>query len=99
LPLTVEDLTARRTQAGPQAGDYPTGAWRAEWCRDFHVCVHVAPAAVGQEMLAARLSLIARTVSGPQTLGRGNVLAVWTDDEALFVPISRVVACYTGQAG
>jgi len=94
---TVEDLTARRTQAGPQAGDYPTGAWRAE-CRDYHVCVQVEPAAVGQEMLAARLSLIVKTASGPQTLGQGNVLAIWTDDEALFVPISYDVACYTGQA-
>ena len=41
----IEDLTVRRTQAAPQAGDYPTGVWGAE-SRDYHVCVEVAPAAV-----------------------------------------------------
>jgi hypothetical protein len=93
---TVEDLTARRTQAAAQAGDYPTGAWRAE-SRDYHACVQVTPAAVGQEMLAARVSLMARTTSGLQTLGQGHVRVIWTDDEALFVRINRDVACYTGQ--
>ena len=38
----VEDLTARRTQAAPQAFDYPTGAWGTE-SRDYHVCVDVEP--------------------------------------------------------
>src|SRR5215469_15847336 len=59
---TVEDLTARRIQVAPQAGDYPTGAWGAE-SRDYHVCVDVEPAAVGEEMLAARVSLTASTSS------------------------------------
>jgi hypothetical protein len=94
---TVEDLTARRTQAAPRTGDYRTGPWRAK-SRAYHVCVQVKPAAVGQEMLAARVSLIASTASGLQTLGQGLVRAVWTDDETLFVRISRNVARYTGQA-
>jgi hypothetical protein len=94
---TVEDLTARRIQAAPQAGDYPTGAWGAE-SRDYHVCVEVEPGAVGEEMLAARVSLMASTASGPQTLGQGLVRAIWTDDEALSTRISRHVAHYTGQA-
>jgi von Willebrand factor type A C-terminal domain/von Willebrand factor type A domain len=94
---TVEDLTARRTQAAPQADDYPTGAWGAE-SRDYHVCVDVEPGAVGQEMLAARVSLVANTASGPQTLAQGLVRAIWTDDEALSARISRHVAHYTGQA-
>src|SRR5215469_2522117 len=94
---TVEDLTARRIQVAPQAGDYPTGAWGAE-SRDYHVCVDVEPAAVGEEMLAARVSLTASTASGPQTLGQGLVRAIWTDDEALSTRISRHVAHYTGQA-
>jgi von Willebrand factor type A C-terminal domain len=49
-------------------------------------------------MLAARVSLIARTASGPQTLGHGLVRAIWTDDEALSTQISPHVAHYTGQA-
>ena len=93
----VEDLTARRTQAAPLAGDYPTGAWGAE-SRDYHIGVNVEPAAVGQEMLAARVSLIGTTASGPQTLAQGLVRAFWTDDEALSTQINRHVAHYTGQA-
>jgi von Willebrand factor type A C-terminal domain len=94
---TVEDLTARRTQAALQAGDYPTGAWGTE-SRDYHVCVDVEPGAVGQEMLAARISLIANTASGPQSLGHGLARAIWTGDEALSTWINRHVAHYTAQA-
>jgi hypothetical protein len=94
---TVDDLSGRRTQVSPQTGDYPTGAWGAE-SRDYHVCVEVQPAGVGQEMLAARVSLMATTDSGPQTLGQGLVRAVWTDDEAMSTRINKHVAHYTGQA-
>ena len=94
----VEDLTARRTQSGPQAGDYPTGAWGAGESRDYHICVRVVPAAVGQEMLAARVSLVTATPSGPDVLGQAMVKAVWTDDEALSTRINPNVAHYTGQA-
>ena len=91
---TVEDLTDRRTQTGPQAGDYPTGAWGASESRDYHLCVRVTPAAVGQEMLAARVSLVV----GSDVVGQGLVRAVWTDDEALSTRINSNVAHYTGQA-
>jgi hypothetical protein len=91
---TVEDLTGRRTQTGPQAGDYPTGAWGAAESRDYHLCVRVSPAAVGQEMLAARVSLVV----GSDVVGQGLVKAVWTDDEALSTRINANVAHYTGQA-
>lgn len=42
------------------AGDHPTGAWGPAEHRDYHLRTQVAPAAVGQEMLAARVSLVAR---------------------------------------
>jgi hypothetical protein len=97
---SVEDLTARRTTAGPRAGDYPTGAWGAE-SRDYHVTVRVRPAAVGQEMLAARVSLVLAQ-DGPdgavQVLGQGLVRAVWTDDVSATTHMSPQVAHYTGQA-
>ncbi len=96
---TVEELTSRRTEAGPRAGDYPTGSWGDE-SRDYHVCVEVPRANVGQEMLAARVSLIVPGSDGgaPQVLSQGLVRAVWTDDMAASTSINPQVAHYTGQA-
>ncbi|MBL1292177.1 VWA domain-containing protein [Streptomyces sp. NPDC057699] len=97
---TVADLTGRRTEAGPRAGDYPTGSWGDE-SRDYHVCVRVPEAGIGQEMLAARVSLILPPPSGggtPQTLSQGLVRAVWTDDMVASTSINPQVAHYTGQA-
>ncbi|MFD6416114.1 VWA domain-containing protein [Streptomyces sp. NPDC060194] len=98
---TVEELTGRRTEAGPRAGDYPTGSWGDE-SRDYHVCVEVPAASVGQEMLAARVSLVLPPAEGaegaPQTLAQGLVRAVWTDDMAASTSINPQVAHYTGQA-
>ncbi|MFC5956285.1 VWA domain-containing protein [Streptomyces pratens] len=104
---TVEELTGRRTEAGPRAGDYPLGSWGDE-SRDYHVCVEVPAADVGREMLAARLSLIipqpagasaGSGAEGAQKLGaQGLVRAVWTDDMASSTSINPQVAHYTGQA-
>jgi len=94
----VDDLTGRRTPSGAQAGDYPTGAWGSGESRDYHVGIQVNPAGVGQEMLAARVSLVASTPSGAEILGQGLVRAIWTDDEALSTKINSRVAHYTGQA-
>jgi len=89
----VEDLTPRRNQVSARIGDYPTGAWGAE-SRDYHISVAVAAGAVGEELLAARVSL----VSGDQVLSQSLVLANWTDDTALSTKINPRVAHYTGQA-
>ncbi|MFD8916340.1 vWA domain-containing protein [Streptomyces sp. NPDC055037] len=96
---TVEDLTGRRTEAGPRAGDYPTGSWGDE-SRDYHVSVRVPEAGIGQEMLAARVSLILPSQGGgaPEVLSQGLVRAVWTDDMAASTSINPQVAHYTGQA-
>ncbi|MGW2377372.1 MULTISPECIES: vWA domain-containing protein [Kitasatospora] len=96
----VEDLTGRRAEAGPRAGDYPTGSWGDE-SRDYHVCVEVPAASVGNEMLAARVSLVLPPQVGggtPEVLSQGLVKAVWTDDLASSTRISPQVAHYTGQA-
>ncbi len=95
---TVEDLTGRRGLAGPQAGDYPTGAWGPDESRDYHLGIRVTPAGVGQEMLAARVSLMTGEPSAPQLLCQGLVRAIWTADEALSTRINAHVAHYTGQA-
>jgi hypothetical protein len=96
---TVEELTDRRTEAGPRAGDYPTGSWGDE-SRDYHVCVEVPAAHIGQEMLAARVSLAVPRPDGEvQNLGaQGLVKAVWTDDMVASTSINPQVAHYTGQA-
>ncbi|CAL9311264.1 vWA domain-containing protein [Streptomyces sp. SudanB182_2057] len=95
----VEDLTHRRTEAGPRAGDYPTGSWGDE-SRDYHLSVTVPPAGLGHEMLAARVSLVIPQRDGTvQNLGaQGLVRAVWTDDMAASTAMSPQVAHYTGQA-
>ncbi|QHA04778.1 VWA domain-containing protein [Streptomyces broussonetiae] len=96
---TVEDLTTRRTEAGPRAGDYPTGSWGDE-SRDYHLCVEVPAAGIGQEMLAARVSLVVpQADNSAQNLGaQGLVRAVWTDDMTASTSINPQVAHYTGQA-
>jgi hypothetical protein len=100
----VGDLTGRRTPSGPQAGDYPTGAWGPGESRDYHIGIEVNPAGVGQEMLAARVSLVMSSPSGAaggprdEVLGQGLVRVIWTDDEALSTRINPRVAHYTGQA-
>ncbi|MFD8154186.1 VWA domain-containing protein [Streptomyces sp. NPDC059720] len=96
---TVEELTGRRTEAGPRAGDYPLGSWGDE-SRDYHLCVQVPAAHVGQEMLAARVSLVVPLPDGGvHNLGaQGLVRAVWTDDMVASTSINPQVAHYTGQA-
>jgi von Willebrand factor type A C-terminal domain/von Willebrand factor type A domain len=94
----IDDLTGRRSQTSPQVGEYPTGAWAPGESRDYHVGVQVNVGAVGQEMLAARVSLVASSPSGQQVLGQGLIRATWTEDEALSTRINPGVAHYTGQA-
>ncbi len=94
----IEDLTGRRAESGPQTGHYPIGAWGAGESRDYHLCVRVAPGALDQELLAARVRLATATADGPTLPDEGLVRAVWTADEELFTAIDPEVAHYTGQA-
>jgi hypothetical protein len=89
----VLDLTGRRTADGPRAGRYPLGSWGTE-SRDYHICVDVTPGAAGDEMLAARVSV----VQLDDVLAQCLVRAIWTEDTALSTRINRQVAHYTGQA-
>jgi hypothetical protein len=90
---TIEELTERGVQSGARTVDYPTGSWGEE-SRDFHVCVRVPARGLGEEMLAARVSLL----EGEDVRAQGLVKAIWTDDERLSTRINREVAHYTGQA-
>ena len=90
---TIEDLTDRASAVDALTADYPTGAWGDE-SRDYHICIRVQPRAIGEEMLAGRVSLV---VDG-QAVSQALVKATWTDDEQLSTRINREVAHYTGQA-
>jgi hypothetical protein len=91
---SIDDLTTKATPVNPLTGDFPTGAWGGDESRDYHLCVNVAPGKVGDEKLAARVSLV---VDG-QPVSQALVKAIWTDDHALTARISPQVAHYTGQA-
>ncbi len=91
---TIDDLTAKARQVDPLTKEYPTGAWSGDESRDYHVFVDVPPANVGDEKLAARVSLMV----GADAVSQGLVRAVWTDDDALSTRINAQVAHYTGQA-
>jgi hypothetical protein len=90
---TIEDLTTRANPVDGLTADYPTGAWGSE-ARDYHLCIHVQPRDVGEEMLAGRLSLL---VDG-EAVSQALIRALWTDDQQLSTRINREVAHYTGQA-
>jgi hypothetical protein len=90
---TIEDLTDRANTVDTLTAEYPTGAWGDE-SRDYHLCIHVQPRDVGEEMLAGRVGLM---VDG-EAVSQALVRAIWTDDEQLSTRINREVAHYTGQA-
>jgi hypothetical protein len=89
----IEELTSRASAVDTLTVDYPTGAWGDE-SRDYHLCIHVQPRAVGEEMLAGRVSLM---VDG-EAISQALIRAIWTDDEQLSTRINHEVAHYTGQA-
>jgi von Willebrand factor type A C-terminal domain/von Willebrand factor type A domain len=89
----IEELTRRGVQVNPLTADYPTATWGRE-SRDYHVCINVPPREVGDEMLAARVSL----VEGEESRAQALIKAIWTDDRQLSTQINREVAHYTGQA-
>lgn len=95
---TVEDLTGRRVESGNLRGDYPLGAWGSE-TRAYHLQIDVPPGAVGDEILAGRVSLVPAGSDGNDgaVLGKGLIPVTWTDDTAAATQISRAVAHYTGQ--
>jgi hypothetical protein len=89
----IVDLTDRATPVDALVADYPTGAWGDE-ARDYHVSVRVPARQAGEEMLAARISLV---VDG-QVITQALVKAIWTEDAELSTRINPEVAHYTGQA-
>ncbi len=90
---SIEDLTAKVAAVNALTGDFPTGSWAPGESRDYHVCIEVPPAEIGDEKLAGRVSLVVDGEPQSQSLVR----AVWTEDMALSTRINPHVAHYTGQ--
>jgi len=97
---TIEDYTARAIVVSPQVRDYPTGAWAPGESRDYQVAVRVAPGRVGDEMLAARPSIVMRQPDGTDAEIKApdaRVFANWTADDSLSSRLDATVAHYNGQ--
>jgi hypothetical protein len=90
----IEDLTDKGEPVNALTSDFPTGAWAGDESRDYHLSVNVPAGQVGDEKLAARVSLV---VDG-QPVSQALVKAIWTDDDSLSARINAQVAHYTGQA-
>lgn len=88
----IVDLTDRRIEVSARIGDYPTGSWGGE-SRDYHLSIEVEPGDVGDELLAARVSVVRRD----EALAQALVRAVWTDDTSYSTKINPRVAHYTGE--
>lgn len=103
---TIDDLTGKSRLISPQVREYLTGSWAAGELRDFHVAIEVRPGGVGDELLAARPSLVYLEAASDAPGGwiereekpaEGRVFASWTADAALSSRSSDHVAHYTGQ--
>lgn len=72
----IVDLTPSNIPVNALTSDYPTGAWSGDERRDYHLVITLPPGELGDEILAARASVM----TGDAMAGEGLVRAVWTDD-------------------
>jgi hypothetical protein len=72
----IEELTGRGRPVDALTADYPAGAWGDE-SRDYHLAIRVAARGLGEEMLAARVSL----VEAGRVRAQALIRAIWTGDE------------------
>jgi len=102
----IDDLTGKAALISPQVREYLTGSWAGGELRDFHVAIDVRPGGVGDELLAARSSLVYLEASPDAPGGwlereekpaEGRVFASWTADLGLSSRTNDHVAHYTSQ--
>ena len=97
---TIEDYTDRSGAVSAQVRDYLTGAWGASESRDYQLTLRVAPGGVGDEMLAARPTIVYVGPDGAEVEVKApaaRVFANWTADESLSSRLDATVAHYNGQ--
>jgi len=92
----ILDLTDRAIAVDGQTWDFATGAWSQE-SRDYHLAVHVPTGTAGDEMLAARVTLVYDQGGQDVKYKGGDIMAAWTEDESLSMRMNEHVAFYTGQ--
>lgn len=59
----------------------PAGRW-SDGAREYELVIALPCARAGEDMLAARLTVIA----GGEVVGHASIEVIWTDDEALLAP-------------
>jgi von Willebrand factor type A C-terminal domain/von Willebrand factor type A domain len=100
---TIEEMTDKAKVVSAQVREYMTGAWAGGESRDFHVAIDVKVGGVGDEMLAARPSVVylASGAGGwteqEEKPPEARLFASWTADDSLTSRIDNHVAHYTGQ--
>ncbi len=85
-------------QSPTQIRDYPLGAWSSNEERDYHLQIRVKPGAVGQRMLAGKVSIVISNGVTETKVTESQILANWTDDDTRSAIINPEVAHYTGQS-
>jgi von Willebrand factor type A C-terminal domain/von Willebrand factor type A domain len=90
---SIDDLTPRAVRMSDRVHWFPLGSWGAE-TREYHLGVDVPAGDVGDELLAARASVVVSDAHRSTT----QIRVGWTDDLALSTTIHPAVAHYTGQA-
>ncbi len=102
----IDSLTARAKVVSPQVLEYLTGSWAGSEARDFHVAIDVRPGLVGDELLAARPSLVylesasdapGGWIEREEKPAAGRVFATWTDDRTLSSRRDDHLVHYAGQ--
>jgi hypothetical protein len=88
----IDDLDGRARFRDEFTSDYPTGSWGDE-SREYHLRVRLPARSLGEELLAARVSLVAQG----HVVGQGLVRAIWTDDARLPAREDERVAHYERQ--
>ncbi len=96
---TIEDFTGRAIQVNQQVREYDTGSWGLGESRDYQLALKVRAGGVGDQMLAARPSLVFAGPDGEVEVRApsARVLASWTADETLSSRLDSTVAHYNGQ--
>ena len=90
---TVVDLGGASATQEATTQDYPTGAWGDD-TRDYHLRLALPSGDVGDEILAARVSLVVDEAVTASALVRG----IWTEDLELSTRVNRQVEHYVGQS-
>lgn len=90
---SVDDYAPHARLVEDRTIEFPCGSWDSE-SRDFILSLQMDAGDIGDEMLAARVSLV---IDG-DTVATAMLPVTWSDNPALVSQMDATVAHYTGQA-